>query len=191
MVEVFMANHVNTLGRVEPWMADHAPVPPPTPEHTYSVRILYRNNAEDWHWHPYVMGRVIRFCNEHEAQANPWELVQNLQQSFTMDDPGLIVLAFFMDDALIGHMLCDRAILYYRPIITVHQYMLDHGIPPEIRHECIRLVKEWGKERGPDGTREPAEFIQWLIRDKRLVPMYKRFFNAKAHLLLMRTPVED
>lgn len=166
-------------------------IPPPTPAHTYTVRILHRNEPEDWYWHPQVMARVYRFCTEYEAQANPQELIRNLQQCFMMDDPGLIVLAFFRDEQLIGYMMCDRAVLYYKPIITVHQYALDHGIPAETRREAIRLVKEWARDPGPDGTREPAEFIQWLVRDKRLANMYKRFFDAKPHMLLMRTTVED
>jgi hypothetical protein len=160
-------------------------------QHTYSVRILSKECPEDWRWHPYVMVRVFKFCQQYEHQANPRELVRNLQQSFVMDDPGLIVLAFFRDKALIGYMMADRAVLYYKPIVTVHQYALDHGIPAETRHEAIRLVKEWAKERGPDGKREPAEFIQWLVRDKRLANMYKRFFNAVPHMLLMRTTVKD
>lgn len=168
-----------------------APQATPVNLHTYTVRILHFRRREDWHWHPYVMARVADFCQNYEQQADPIELVRSLQQSFTLDDPGLIVLGFFMDEHLIGHMLCDRAILYYRPIITVHQYALDHGIPAETRHEAIRLVKEWAKDPGPDGAREPAEFIQWLVRDKRLASMYKRFFKAKPHLLLMRTEVED
>ena len=177
--------------RLDEWRNGTTPTEHPRPIRTYDVHVLHRDRREDWHWHPYAMQRVHDFCVEHEPQANPYEVTKNLRQAFVMDDPALIVLAFFMDETLIGHMLCDRGTLYYNDIITVHQYALDRGVPAEIRNEATRLVKQWGKYRGPDGNRQPSTFIQWLVRDKRLVPIYKRFFKAKAHLLLMRTPIQD
>lgn len=165
--------------------------PPDPVVHTYTVRLLRRDRAEDWHWHPHAVGRIIQFAAEHEPQANQTELALSVQQSFVLDDPAMAVIAFFMDDALIGHMLIDRGTLYYRPIVRVHQYQLDHGVPPETRHEELRLLREWAKYPGPNGQREPAEFIEFLVRDKRLVPLYKRVFDAWAEMLVMRLRVED
>lgn len=159
--------------------------------HTYDVRMLQSVNTADWHWHPHVMLRLIRFLNEFEGQGDPQMLVRNLQQAFIMDDPGMMVIAFWMDGELIGHILCDRSILYYKPIITVHQYHLDHGIPPGIRHEAVQIIKDWARSTGPNNDREPADLIQWLVRDRRLVPLYQRFFGAKAHTLLMRMSAGD
>ena len=182
----------------EPWVDvalltnnNHHPRPDEAPHPTYSVRILHRDRSEDWHWHPYAMESVRTFCEQHEHQADPDTLIKNIQQAFVHDDPHMIVLAFFMGEELIGHMLCDRNVLYYRPIVTVHQYLLDHGVPPAIRHEHIRLVKEWARYCGPKNDREPAQFIQWLTNDKRVVKMHQRYSGAKPHMLLMRTPVEE
>lgn len=162
---------------------------------TYSVHMLHRDNPEDWYWHPYVMGRLIRFCNEHGEDADPSGLVRSVQQSFVMDDPGLMVIAFFRDGELIGHILCDRSILYFKPIVTVHQYLLDHGITPEIRRESVDIIRQWAKDTGPDGKREPAEKIQWLVRisqgNRSLVEVYQRMFKAKPDYLLMRLEVEN
>ena len=159
--------------------------------HEYDVRMLQAVNIADWHWHPHVMQRLIRFMNEYERQGDPAALVRNVQQSFVLDDPGMMVIAFWLDGELIGHILCDRSILYYKPIVTVHQYQLDHGVPPTIRHAAVRIIKDWARYTGPNNDREPAEQIQWLVRDRRLVPLYQRFFGAKAHMLLMRMPVGD
>jgi hypothetical protein len=165
------------------WIREDDPEPE-APAPTYEVRILHRDRAEDWHWHPYVVGRVIDFIRTYDRQGDPTALVRNIQQSFVMDDPGLILLAFFRDEALIGHILCDRSMLYHAPLVVVHQYALDHGIPPHIRHESVDLMKAWGRSFG-------ATYLQWLVRDKRLVPLYKRTFGAKAHLLLMRMDIGE
>jgi hypothetical protein len=45
-------------------------------------------------------------------------------------------------------------------------------------------MKAWGRSFG-------ATYLQWLVRDKRLVPLYKRTFGAKAHLLLMRMDIGE
>lgn len=170
----------------------HIDVPAAAPiKHQYAVRMLKKENPDDWAIVPHLLNRVRRFCEQYEAQASPDALITNIQQSFVMDDPGLVLLAFWRNDELIGHVLCDRAILYHNPIITVHQYWLDHGIPAETRRAAIEMIKEWGKETGPEGTRPPAQFVQWLVRDQKLATMYQRFFKAKPHLLLMRMPTED
>ena len=162
----------------------HEPQRPVPQTPVYDVYILNRNQPNDWYWHPRAMDRIARFCNEHEEQADVPALIQNLQQSFVLDDPGLIVVVFFRDLDLIGHMLCERALLYHRPIIMVHQYLLDHGIPAETRDKCIEIVKAWGKESG-------AEFIQWLVRSNKLATLYRRYFKAKAHSLIMRVQIEE
>lgn len=164
---------------------------PPKPNPEYSLRMLNRSNMEDWRWHPHVMLRVMRFCEEYENQGDQGELVRNLQQSFTMDDPPLMVVAIFRNAELIGHILCERSLLYFKPIVTVHQYLLDHGISPEARRESVRLIRKWSKDTGPKNDREPADYIQWLVWDKKLSSMYQRMFKAKPHLLLMRLAVEE
>lgn len=172
------SNHVAAL--------PHTPATP-----AYSVRVLHRDHLEDWQWHPHIMERIIRFCSAYEGQGDPEALVRNIQQSFVMDDPGLMVIAFFKDGHLIGHILCDRAVLYFKPIVAVHQYMLDRSIPDQIRNDAVQLIRDWAKDTGPEEKREPAQFIQWLVRDKKLARMYQRFFNAKPQFLLMRMSVEE
>lgn len=95
---------------------------------SYAVRLLTREDPDDWRWLPAVCARLAAFCAQYEQQADAQALVRTVQQAFVMDDPGMVCLAFWRDDALIGHMLCDRAILYYRPIVTVHQYALDRSL---------------------------------------------------------------
>jgi len=163
----------------------------PLGAHTYSVRILRRDHIDDWRWHPHVVARVVRFSEQYEPQANTSDLAVSIQQAFVLPDPALALMAFFRDEQLIGHMLIDRGTLYYRPIVRLHQYQIDHGVPPETRHESLRLLGEWARYAGPDGNREPARFIEALVQDKRLVPLYQRFFKAKPHLLLMRITVEE
>lgn len=155
----------------------------PKQQHTYSVRILHKDRLVDWRWMPHALHSVVSFCQQYEHEADPAQLVQVLQQAFITDDPGMIILAFFKDNDFIGHMLADRSLLYFKPIVTVHQYLLTHGIPAATRHEAIRLVKDWGRQAG-------AESVQYLVRSKELATMYKRFFGATTHRLIMRTAIE-
>lgn len=164
---------------------------PLSSQHDYDVHILHRDQPQDWMWHPQVMGRIARFCQEHEDQAEAYLLVRNIQQAFIMDDPVLMVIALLRDGLLVGHLLCDRSILYYKPIVTVHQYMLDCPIPNEVRERIVRIIRDWAKDPGPNGDRETGPYIQWLVRDKALAKMYQRFFKAEPQTLLMRLPVEE
>ena len=156
-----------------------------------SVHILTREHPGDWHWHPYLMARIKHFCDEHEQQADAITLIHQVQQAFVMEDPGLMVIGVFVDGHLVGHVLCERVLLYFRPIVTVHQYMIDKPITNETRRDIIRLIREYAADTGPNDDREPAEFIQWLVRDKALVRVYQRYFKAEPHLLLMRMNVEE
>lgn len=189
-METRLADHVNTLTPA-PWPLTSNGVEPQVETPVYSVHMLHRDNPDDWRWHPHIMGRLIRFVDEFGEDADAAELVRNAQQSFTIDDPPMMVIGVFRDGDLIGHVLCDRLLMYFKPRVTVHQYMLDHGIPNETRRQIVAIIRQWAKDTGPREDREPAETIQWLVRDKKLVNVYQRMFKAKPHMLVMRLAVEE
>jgi len=159
------------------------------PASTYEVRLLTKHDPLDWAILPHALQSVRDFCAQYEPEADAGRLVQVIQQAFILDDPGMIVLAFFKDDTLIGHMLCDRTLHYFAPIVTVHQYLLTAAISRDCREQAIALVKAWGKQ--PWGTPpQPCQSIQWLVRSKELAVMYRRYFQATTHRLIMRTTIE-
>lgn len=160
------------------------------PTHHYEAKMLHKGVRIDWSYVPMILDRIEWFAIDYESQSNPEAMADIYETAFTMADPPLMAIAIFRDESLIGHVLCERCTLYMKPNVVVHQYMLDHGIPHETRHEIVRIIREWAKYTGPDGQREPATHIEWLVRQKRLVHMYQRMFKAKPHLVVMRLEVD-
>ncbi len=133
-----------------------------------------------WALFPYAAKRCADFCAKYDSDADPAEMVKQVQQAFMY--PGQAsLLVLLRDGRTVGHLLVTMENWFGTKMATVIQYETDEPVPRAVQMGWLEWFEDWARERG-------AKFFQCLTRNEDLARVFQRY-GYKRERILMRKPL--
>jgi len=144
--------------------------------------VCERSDRVSWSYFPFVVDRVVAFCEAYESDADPTILVETMTANFAMQKPSMIAIALATPQGLLaGHILVQIEDWMGVRKATIIQLEVDkeYALKPEVVTPAYEWILWWAKECG-------AKELQCLARNDAVARLFRQRYGFESKRILMR-----
>jgi hypothetical protein len=112
---------------------------------------LNREDSESWHWVPFTLERIEKFCHLMDTESEPSDVSNLVRTLFVVGDPRLGLWIAVEDDQVVAHLLAtpepwgENRWKY----CLIRQAWIDKGVNTMVESDKVfQEVKVWAKSMG-------------------------------------------